>query len=567
MRNICKMVLLGAGIVLSLAGCQKGTTPASLTGKAVRFSAVAGSVNTRTAFSGEGTQDENKTDKFGRKLLTWERIDWTVGDAVMIASDNATVYQDPNNTHYATYTIASVTPNDNISEAELDEKAADEELFFNENTSYAFWGVYPAPTYSGAGTDLEGAKTSYTISKSQKKYGNATTTTAEVDGKTLTLTTLAPDMSQAVMLAAAENQTAQDVELKFYPGFTAFEFTLNAKDENDLPLKELILRPADETKSLAGDVVASIKAGELASTFKNTYPGTTAEANAITFTFPDNTAISDTKYLTFTVLALPEDIEGMYLEFHMGEEGDVIQKARLLKEGENIKFDKCKKYCLRGIAVEGGWNFSLINVKLQVLDWDAVDGSGDSQALPQATQFSISGAQNGDTDLHIGGPITDDNRQKDPYRQQWFFQPGQKVRVTFKVMLPAGGSWEVVPVGGTTFLNNNGKVEEKLIEGDEAYFTIKNVSPDIDEDTPTVTTNLWGNMKSAGSTNVELEITYNGTDTAEHCFFFKSYVYTGPGKTGTKFSIDSETQIYDRGRGFHTFIVNCPAPAAHPHSN
>lgn len=381
MRNISKMFLLGAGIVLSLAGCQKGTTPANLTGKAIRFSAAAGSVNTRTSFSGDGTQDGTKTDEFGRKLLTWERIDWTVGDAVMIASDNATVYQDPNNTHYATYTVASVTANGDISEAELDEKAGTEELFFTGAEKYSFWGVYPAAV--GVGTDLQEGKASYTINGAQP-VASATATTKEVTVGEVTkkLTTLAGGMTQGVMLALAENQTTESVKLQFYPAFTAFEFTLNSAG-GDLTLKELVLTPAPVedvvTTSLAGDVVASIKAGGT-STFTTTYPAT----KALTYTFPDNTVISTTDYLTFTVFALPETIKGLVLEFHMGEDGEIIQKAALKKNGADITFDPCKKYNLRGIAVRGGWTFELDG---EVLEWEYIEKTTDFGEQLQTSAF------------------------------------------------------------------------------------------------------------------------------------------------------------------------------------
>ncbi len=381
MRNISKLFLLGAGIVLSLAGCQKGTTPSNLTGKAIHFSAAAGSVNTRTAFSGEGTQDGTKTDEFGRKLLTWERIDWTVGDAVMIASDKATVYQDPNNTHYATYTVASVTANGDISEAELDEKAGSEELFFTGAEKYTFWGVYPAAV--GVGTDLQEGKASYTINGAQP-VASATATTKEVTVGEVTkkLTTLAGDMTQGVMLALAENQTTESVKLQFYPAFTAFEFTLNSAG-GDLTLKELVLTPAPVedvvTTSLAGDVVASIKTGGT-STFTTTYPAT----KALTYTFPDNTVISPTDYLTFTVFALPETIKGLVLEFHMGEDGDIIQKAALKKNGEDITFAPCKKYNLRGIAVRGGWTFELDG---QVLEWEYLEKETNFSEQVQSSAF------------------------------------------------------------------------------------------------------------------------------------------------------------------------------------
>ena len=48
MRSIAKTILLSAGILLSLTGCQKGTTVGS--GKDVKFKASANNLETRTAF-------------------------------------------------------------------------------------------------------------------------------------------------------------------------------------------------------------------------------------------------------------------------------------------------------------------------------------------------------------------------------------------------------------------------------------------------------------------------------------------------------------------------------------
>lgn len=384
MKNMAKLFLLSAGIVLSLAGCQKGTSFGNLTGKSVRFNAASGSVETRASFSGDGTQDGSKVDEFGRKLLTWERINWEVGDAVLIASDNATIYNDPT-TKYATYTVASVEASGNKSIAKLDEKAGSEELFFNENEKYSFWGVYPAA--AGTGADLLNKTVNYTVSGTQGPDSfseTELTATADANKK---LKTLLPNMTQAVMLAEAVDQTSESVVMEFYPGFTAFEFTLNSAG-GDLVLKELVLKPAttvdgvaavDETKSLAGDVVASIKAGG-ASTFVNTYPAT----KALTYTFPDNTVITTTDYLTFTVMTLPENLSGLVLEFHLGEEGNIVQKASLKKNGELVTFDACKKYNLRGIAVRGGWAFELNG---EVLDWEYVEKSTDFGEQVQSSAF------------------------------------------------------------------------------------------------------------------------------------------------------------------------------------
>jgi hypothetical protein len=111
------------------------------------------------------------------------------------------------------------------------------------------------------------------------------------------------------------------------------------------------------------------------------------------------------------------------------------------------------------------------------------------------------------------------------------------------MMLPAGGTWELVPMGGT---------ETNPVEADASLFTIRNVS------SGTPSANLYGPINDSGSTDVKIEITYNGSDTAQHSFYFLSYAYSGANRTGEKYSIDSETQLYDRGRGYHTFIVNSP---------
>ena len=382
MRNIFK-ILLGAGIVLSLAGCQKGTSHGDLDGKVIRFNAKSGSVSTRTAFSGDGTVTtaEKKEDEFGRKILTHERINWEIGDAILIASDNATIYGDPT-TKYATYTVAKVTANGDISEAELDEKAGSEELFFNENETYKFWGIYPAS--AGNGEDLVNAKANYTISGSQASTGTPTTTSVTVGDVTKNLTVLPADMTQAVVLAAAENQTKESVVLQFYPGFTAFEFTLNSAG-GDLVLKKLVLTTANESNSSAGDVAVSEIKPEGA-TFSNTanYDVTYPSEKALTFEFPENTTITTTDYLTFTVFALPETIEGMTLEFHMGEDGNIVQKADLKKNGEIVSFAGCKKHSLRGVAVRGGWAFELDG---EVLDWEYLEKETDFTEQVQSSAF------------------------------------------------------------------------------------------------------------------------------------------------------------------------------------
>ena len=528
MRKNATLFLLLAGIVLTLAGCQKGATPSDQTGKAVRFAASSGSLSTRTTFTGDGTQDGTKTDEFGRKYLTHERINWAVGDAVMIASDYATVYKDPD-TKYATYTVNSFTEDGDKSYATLAEKAATEELYFTDAETYKFWGIYPASC--GDGSKLVNAQASYTVSGSQEPNGDPTTTTVTVgegdDAVTKTLKTFAPDMAQAVMLAAAENQKSKDVELEFYPGFTAFEFTLNSAYA-DLILKELVLKPANAGKSLAGSVDAAIKTSGN-STYTISYP----EAKELTYTFPEGTTITKNDYVTFTVFAVPETIEGLTLEFHLGEDGSEIQTATLKKnvdgEKQDISFAGCKKHYLRGIAVKGGWNFKYLTLDIDVLDWVDVSSAISSGDGVQATQFNIQGADNlrdlkdaaVDADSSLSPTQKEEAKEANKaYRQYWVFDAGEEVTVTYKIMMPLVGSWAVEALGDTD------------------SFTV----------TPTSGT-LAGN--SASATYITLKINSNAS--GEKKLYLKTTVTdTSNGET---YNLDSETQLYDM-RGYHYFVVN-----------
>lgn len=532
------MALLSAGIVFTLAGCQKGTTPNHLNGKAFQFGAKAGSVDTRTAFSGEGTQSGTSVDEFSRKILTHERINWKENDAVLIASDNATIYGD-RSTKYATYTVAKVTPNGDISEAELNEKAGSEELFFNENEKYTFWGIYPAA--AGKGSDLVDAKANYTISSSQAPTGALAPITS-VDGKK-ELTPLDPDMSQAVMLAAAENQTEESVVLDFYPGFTAFEFTLNSA-EADIVLKELVLKPASAEKSLAGDVaVNEIKTG--GATFNSTgnYKITYPETKPVTYTFPAGTTITKNNYVTFTVFAVPETIEGLTLEFHLGEDGSEIQTATLKQTVDGVKkdisFAGCKKHCLRGIAVKGGWTFKYLTLDIDVLDWIPVEIEESNGKGVQATQFAVS--FNDEAEHNLRNVKGNDKN----YRQCWVFAPTHTVTtgegeetttttettvatVTYKIMMPTSGTWSI----------------EKC--GDTDAFT---VSVQSSGGAVTSSGNFFSGALSTGATYIT--ITLSSEASSLKTLYFKTTASDG---TST-FSLDSETQLYDM-RGYHYFIVN-----------
>ena len=512
MRNIAKVTLLSAGILLSLTGCQKGTTVNR--GKNVTFKASTKTYETRTAFGDVVTENN----------LNYQRIDWVEGDKILVWSDNAVVKDElthpsfsSNNTHIATYSITNVRAEGRKSVANIaDLNGRGLQYLDDEDTKYAFWGLYPAGAVTG--NPSVNNSTEFTLMDAQSG--------------------VEPDMNQAFMTAVALNTTADSpVELQFYPAFTTFEFDLEAGDDDSysLEINKFTLESEGEGGTdLAGKFVATCTDGTWVYDCEDE-----GNSRLITVTFPQPLTISKNHPASFRFFALPQDLKNLRITFWTNEgtkttklmqKGSVDQNTG---DGTYVTFAGTKYHKIKGLVLPAGMFFRYITLDLQVLEWQTTNMTGVSEEFPQSTQFAVTGAKNGTTDLNQGTNA----------RQKWYFKPGETVTVTFKMMLPAGGTWELVPVGGE---------EGNEVAADASLFTIKNLS------SGTATTNLYGPINNTGSTDVKIEITYNGTDTAQHCFHFLTYAYSGANKTGEKYSIDSETQLYDRGRGYHTFYVNSP---------
>ena len=507
MKTIAKSALLCAGILLSLTGCQKGATVGG--GKDVKFQASTNTHETRISYGDEVVEGGT----------TYERLDWVSGDKLLIWSDNAVVREGlthpsftSNNTNIATYSIAGITTNGRKSIATISDPAGRGLRYLDDDSQkYAFWGIYPAD----AVTTNPSTTNSAVLSIPNSQEGND------------------PDMSKAYMTAVALNTQANvPVDLEFNPAFTAFEFTVETdSEETSLEISKFTIESEGEDGSaLAGIFTASCTNGTWAydcSDEDNTY--------IITVNFPDKPTVKKGTPLVFRFFALPQDIKNVRITFWTSE--GVKSTKLLLKGGDYVTFGGTLLHKIKGLVLPTGMYFSYITLDLQVLEWEATDIDGTSAEFPQTTQFSVTGAKNGRDDLGQG----------ESARQTWYFMPGQTIEVHFKVMLPAGGTWEVVPMGGT---------EANPAPDDLNNFTITNVSPAVNG-VATVATNLYGPIGQSGSTDVKLQITYNGTDSDVHSLYFLTYAYSGANKGGVKYSIDSDTQLYDQ-RGYHTFIVNSP---------
>ena len=528
MKQLTNIVLLSAGILLSLTGCQKGTGIDNA-GKKAQFSASTG-YETRTAYSG---------DRFKKGDKNYERIDWTAGDQIMVWSDYATVRPEgtpyfSGNNKLAVYNIGTITDSDEKSIATIEDPLGNGLQYPDSDSGTQFWGVYPA---SAVTESPENNTILLTIDAVQDLAENENTTTSTENP----YVDYVPDMSQAYLLAYVNGAKASSatVDLPFKPAFTDFEFNLeipaDATAAADYTVNIKAIEITSTTSALSGDFTATCTNGTWAYTIAE---GAAKSAKAV---LPEGgfTINAQNPKLSLNVFALPQDLTNMKVTFYTNEGTKTL---KLINKKENasdadswITFAGAKKHRLNGIILPTGWLFSYITLDLQVLEWKVETLAGASEEFPQTTQFSVTGAKNGNDDLHLG----------ESARQQWYFQSGQTVTVTFKVMLPAGGTWEVVPMGGS---------EATPVAADASLFTVKNVSPGDG----TVENNLYGPIGTSGSTDVKLEITYNGNAGEEHSFYFLTYAYSDANKEGQKYSIDSETQLYDRGRGYHTFIVNSP---------
>ena len=341
MKRITSILLLGAGILLSLVGCQKGTTSDDA-GKAIRFGAKTGAP-TRTAYSGQGTAGSDGN-------LTWERIDWVDGDQVMIGSDKALGRLGGTN-KYATYRVYGSQANGDISTASIaDDEGKGLVWGDNPNEEYTFWGVYPA---SVGDANIAEGKVTYTI---------ATPQSPQNDGKT--------NMEQAVMLAKLSGaKPKQTVDLQFYPAYTAFEFVLKAANTDvNLTKVELV-----SSSNLVGTVTATLAEG----TWNNsagkpigasTFSDPTNAGTVLTYNFPANTKVTKDEELTFTVFALPVDVVKLKLKFYTNDTDYQSATLKSKADGENITFDACRKHKIYGLAIpDGQWHLYL---EADVTEWE-----------------------------------------------------------------------------------------------------------------------------------------------------------------------------------------------------
>lgn len=426
---------------------------------------------------------------------TIQAIDWNAGDKIRVYSPQADRSAYGGDEHWADYTVTPTSSNASLGTLTTVQPAG---LSWGESGTYTFYSVYPAPAADEAAVP-DGASGTIALS--------------------MPATQLVSDqMEYAFMTAAAEVTTTESdnaVELDFYPAFTAFEITLTA----DEPLELVSFALISSDTPVAGNFTVS-------------YSGTTASYNCtgtgkrIDIADLGSAAIDQSTPFTFNVFCLPQILKGLKLAFTIRKAGATATETRSLtlndKNGAPVAFAACHKHRITG-QMQGSYNFKYITLTGEALEWNAEEITETSDTQPQAGQFNVSSNVSNVYQLH-----PDKNGSK-ALRQTWVLG-SETATVTFKVFSPAGGTWEIVPQGDTDKFTVTGALSGHI--------------------------NTRTEEGTSGATVVSFTVSPDGAAAGDR-IWFKTYVYTGADKTGTKFSMDSETQLYDI-RGYHFFRIDDP---------
>lgn len=418
MKRINSIVLLSAGILLSLTGCQKGAE-GGVGGKFVEFGAVSGAPSTRTSYS--GVTDGN-----------WERIDWSEGDHVLIWSDHAVNRN--GGAASAVYDLYNITPSGRESKANVTRNGEDGLRFLEEESTYQFWGMYPHNAYKTLPTD---GNVSFDIAAEQQPT----------------------DMNAAVMLAYASIPSEQHVDLRFHPAYSAFSFEVAAEQAMQITgfRMKSVKRKNGETTFGPSVLNGTVAAKEENGAWTYTVPAV-SETNtviSVPFTTPLNLTMEEgattTGKVTFMLFAMPVDITSVVMEFDtvVGEKAETrkltVSYAKdgttadgtTYAKGDPITFKALKKHNIKGIVLPKSVNHDIL-LDFQVMPW--VDEDGEVTYGPDAIANAVA------LEFASGAAITSGGSRR---QNNNFANATDPIHAYFSVFAPANGTWKITATGAT----------------------------------------------------------------------------------------------------------------------
>lgn len=383
-----KLVFFLLAALPVLAGCD----PAALTrsaapGTEIRFSANTSYDNmpgTKTVYSGQ-TYDVALSGSSAK----YERIDWVGGDKIRICSPQASHCYESRG--WADYDIVagSIVANGRNSSARITNEPGANGLVWGDAASYTFFALYPSPRTAG----VDAAKVSITDNVITATLPAVQTVSAPAGSRVY-----APDMRYAYMWAATAAAPGP-VDLYFKPLVTAFEFTLDSRDDASIELSGFSLVAETGSPALAGDFTATVGAGL-------TECPVTAVANpalAVDVNFGGNITVVQGQPVTFTVFALPHDLTGLSIRIHKAD--GTTQELALKQGGQYVHFPGGKKIRITNVAVPAGetWTYSIDEIadlvsyghRASALDFTVkshrTSSLGADEAVPWTVQYSADG--------------------------------------------------------------------------------------------------------------------------------------------------------------------------------
>lgn len=406
--NILNTLASAAFLLLLAAACGDnlgGRSSAEVCFTASIASAPSG--NTKAVYSGEGENNGS--------LLVRERIDWSDGDTLRIASDKAGWLHDESRL-WADYTVSGPSVGNLESSASIEAASRNAQgkaggLTWNKNESqHSFCAMYPSPSVftqeeqANVGLDAPGSPGSAMrafIPSQQYFRARGGSGEASRDFLPSDANGSAP-MRYGWMISPLKTVSGTDpVSLAFQPVFTAFEFVIRSESTitlSSVSLESLGNRPLCGPFSVLTD----------ASFTGDWYPGTGVQGDwyaggtgtgtnypAKDF-IPERTDTTGVRRVTagflnggnpitmeegseyrFTLLALPQAHGNLRVTFRTSIGPKSLHLRLADAQGTPITFRGCRKYRIRGlvmpagITAEGDLNDSIIwnNLDVEVVDY------------------------------------------------------------------------------------------------------------------------------------------------------------------------------------------------------
>ena len=291
---------------------------------------------------------DTRTDYSGVIYGGKERIDWVTGDTFRIYSDVARC--EDGTTPFSDYYVTGVTPGTGAllhkSFADVSVVDSDRSLQWGSGT-HNFYCVYPSPAHNSNVAYTSANAVSFTLPATQGY-------TLQSDG-----VTLKPDMDYAYMYAAVQTGSSSMVNLSFKPLFTAFQFTVDSRDDASMTITSFTLSSA--SKALTGSCTATMTAqtaSESSTVAYSNFPAATDANKVITVSFNGGSGFTVTKTnpFTFTVFALPQSYTDLSASFttSAGE----TKTISLTPAGSGFTaYQPGYKYDLTHLALPGEWTY------------------------------------------------------------------------------------------------------------------------------------------------------------------------------------------------------------------